>query len=388
MNRNQFLVLVLALIVLGAAGGMLLWQNTSDYQASGAKIGAKLMPQLKVADVARIELRDAKTRATLVRKEQWWIVQERGGYPADFKAISDLIIKLADLKIVQAETVGESLLARVELVEPAKSNGEGAGTQVELKDAAGQTLANVVLGKKVLKKDPGNPLPSAQDGVPAGRYVRLIGNKDRNEDKVVVVSDPLGIAEAQPGRWLDKTFFKIDRLRTLAVSDGGSINWKITRALEWEQWKFAGGVGDASPGAAGAAVDALSRLALTDVAPDARPESEGKPVTVTAETFDNLVYTLKTVRLKSGGDYLVSVGVAGEPPRERPGEKGEKPEEKERRDKEFVETGKRLELRMAREKALSSWTYVVDAKQLEPLLKPREQLVARKAPDDRKRQAR
>lgn len=381
MNRKQFLALVLALVVLGAAGGVLLWQNMSAYRASGAKIGAKLMPQLKVADVAQIELRDAKARATLVRKEQWWIVQERSGYPADFKAISDLIIKLADLKIVQAETVGESLLPRVELVEPGK--GEGAGTQVELKDAAGKTLANVVLGKKVLKKDPGNPLPSAQDGVPAGRYVRLIGVKDK--DQVVVVSDPLAIAEAQPGRWLDKTFFKIDRVRTLAVSDGGSINWKITRDLEWEQWKFAGGGGELGAGAAGGAANALSSLAFNDVAADAKPESEGKPVTVTAETFDNLVYTLKIARLKSGSDYLVSVSVAGEPPRERPGEKGEKPEEKERRDKEFIENRKRLELRMAREKALASWTYVVDAKQLAPLLKPRDQLVARKAPADRKR---
>lgn len=384
MNRKQFLALVLALVVLGAAGGVLLWQNMSAYRASGAKIGAKLMPQLKVADVAQIELRDAKARATLVRKEQWWIVQERSGYPADFKAISDLIIKLADLKIVQAETVGESLLPRVELVEPGK--GEGAGTQVELKDAAGKTLANVVLGKKVLKKDPGNPLPSAQDGVPAGRYVRLIGVKDK--DQVVVVSDPLAIAEAQPGRWLDKTFFKIDRVRTLAVSDGGSINWKITRDLEWEQWKFAGGGGELSAGAAGGAVNALSSLAFNDVAADAKPESEGKSATVTAETFDNLAYTLKIARLKSGSDYLVSVSVAGEPPRERPGEKGEKPEEKERRDKEFIENRKRLELRMAREKALASWTYVVDAKQLAPLLKPREQLIARKAPEDRKRQER
>ena len=53
--------------------------------------------------------------------------------PAEFKAISDLIIKLIDLKVVQAETIGESLLPRVQLVEPAKAKdgAEGAGTQVE-----------------------------------------------------------------------------------------------------------------------------------------------------------------------------------------------------------------------------------------------------------------
>ena len=59
MNRKQFLVLVVALLVLGGAGLALFWQDISEYRASGAKIGAKLLPNLKVADVAQLELRDA-----------------------------------------------------------------------------------------------------------------------------------------------------------------------------------------------------------------------------------------------------------------------------------------------------------------------------------------
>src|SRR5215210_8463167 len=149
MNRKQFLVLVVVLLVLGGAGLAMFWQDIAAYRTAGSQIGGKLLPTLKMADLAQVELRDAKNRVTLVRKESHWVVQERDGYPADFKAISDLAIKLSDLKIVQADTVGESLLPRVELVEPGK--GEGAGTQVELKDAAGKTLANVVLGKTILK---------------------------------------------------------------------------------------------------------------------------------------------------------------------------------------------------------------------------------------------
>ena len=190
MNRKQFLVLVVALLVLGGAGLAMFWQDIAAYRTAGSKIGGKLLPNLKVADLAQLELRDAKNRATLVRKENYWVVQERDNYPADFKAISDLVIKLSDLKIVQADTVGESLLPRVELVEPGK--GEGAGTLLELKDASGKTLAAVVVGKVVLKKDPGNPLPSAQNGVPAARYVRVLGGKDQ----VVVVSDPLCAVDA------------------------------------------------------------------------------------------------------------------------------------------------------------------------------------------------
>src|SRR4051812_11325081 len=233
MNRKQFLILLVALVVLGGIGIAMFWDNISEYRASQQKIGAKLLPTFKVADVAEIDLRDAKNKVTLQRKDNGWIVAERGNYPADFKAISDLIIKLIDLKVVQADQIGESLLPRVELVEPGR--GEGVGTKIELKDGAGKTLANVVIGKKVLKKDPGNPLPAAQNGVPAGRYVRVLTGKDR----VAVVNDPLNNAEASPGQWLDKDFFKAERVKTLAVSGTAGQPWKIARDVEWGQWKFA-----------------------------------------------------------------------------------------------------------------------------------------------------
>ena len=373
MNRKQFLILVVALLILGGAGFALFWQDIADYRASGQKIGAKLLSDLKVADVAHIELRDAKGKATLQRKDNNWIVVERGNYPADFKAISDLIIKLIDLKVVQSEQVGDSLLPRVELVEPGK--GDGAGTQVELKDAAGKTLANVVLGKTILKKDPGNPLPNAVDGVPAGRYVRLM-----EKNAVVVVSDPLAGAQAQPGRWIDKTFPKVDRIKTLTAA-GPQANWKVSRDLEWSPWKFASGGGDLDASAAVAASNALGNLSFSDVAVTAKPEDEGTPTVFTAETYDNLVYTIKVAKRKSGNDYLVNVAVAGEPPAARTPEKDEKPEEKDKRDKDYAEQRKRLEFKIAREKVQSQWSYVADAKQVEPLLKTREELIAKKRPE-------
>jgi hypothetical protein len=376
MNRKQFLFLMLAVVVLGGIGLAMFWQDIAAYRTAGSKIGGKLLPDLKIAELAQVDLRDAKNHVTLSRKQDHWVVQERDGYPADFKAISDLVIKLADVKIVQADTVGESLLPRVELVEPGK--GEGAGTLVELKDSGGKTLAAVVLGKVVLKKDPGNPLPSAQNGVPAARYVRVLGGKDQ----VVVVSDPLSAAEAQPGRWLDKDFAKIERIKTLTVEN--ESGWKITRDEEWGQWKFAGGGGDLDPSAAVSAVNGLGQLEFKDVVAGAKPEEEGKPVTVRAETFDNLVYTLRISKQKGSGDYLLNVNVAGEPPRERPPEKGEKPGDKERRDKEFAESRKRMELRLARDKARSAWVYVVDAKQVAPLLKPRSEMLRKPAPADHK----
>ena len=371
MSRKQFLYLVIALVVLGGAGLALVWQDIAAYRASGAKIGAKLLPGLKIADVVEIRLQDPKHQVTLARKETMWVVQERGGYPASFQEISDLMIKLVELKVTQSEQVGASLLPRVELAEPGK--GEGGGTLVEFRDGAGKVLAGLILGKKVLKKDPLNPLPAAKDGVPAGRYVRVVGAKDT----VVVVSDPLGKAEADPGKWLNRDFFKADRIRTLAAGpEGGAPHWKITRAEEWGQWKFAAGGGDLNPGAAVAAANKLGSLSFDDVALDSGKEAAGKPLVITAETFDDLVYTVRLAGKPKGDAYFVSFTLKGETPKSRAPEKGEKEQDKERRDKEFAESRKRLEERIAAEQALAKWTYVIARRELEPLLRARDEMVA------------
>ena len=372
MSRKHFLYLVIALVVLGGAGLALFWRDIADYRASGARIGAKLLPGLKIADVAEVRLQDPKHRVTLVRKEKTWVVQERGAYPASFQEISDLMIKLVELKVTQSEHVGASLLPRVELADP--DQGGGGGTLIEFRDSAGKALAGLVLGKKVLKKDPLNPLPAAKDGVPAGRYVRIVGAKDT----VVVVSDPLGKAEADPGKWLSKDFFKADRIRTLASGpEGAEPRWKITRAEEWGQWRLTGG-GDLNPSAAVQAVNKLGSLAFDDVALDPAKDAAGKPTAIVAETFDNLVYTVKLVARGGGEEYLVSFAVKGEPPKARVPEKGEKAEDKERRDKEFAESRKRLEERIAAEQALSKWTYVIGKRELEPLLRTRSEMIAQR----------
>jgi len=373
MNRKQFLIIIAVLVVLGGAGLALVWQDIAAYRASGAKIGAKLLPGLTIAEVAEIRLQDAKHQTTLVSKEKTWVVVERNGYPASFQEISDLIIKLVELKVTQSEQVGASLLPRVELVVPGK--GEGSGTLIDFKDASGKPLARVILGKKVLKKDPLNPLPSAKDGVPAGRYVLPVVGKDI----VVVVSDPLEKAVAQPGRWLNKDFFKVERIRTLAVGpEGGAPQWKIARAEEWGQWKFAAGGENLNPSAAVSAVNKLSSLTFDDVAVDPKGEAAGKPIAVVAETFDNLAYRLRLVKRANSDDYLVSFTVRGETPKSRVPEKGEKAQDKERRDKEFAESRKRLEERAAAEKALAKWTYVVSGRELEPLMRSRSDMIARK----------
>jgi len=373
MNRKQFLSLMFVVVLLGGAGLALFWQDITAYRDSGAKIGARLMPEMKISDVAKMRLQDAEQEVTLSLKDKVWRVEQRGGYPADFAEISGLILKLLDVKVVQAETVGASLHPRLNLLVPGKGVKEGSGTLVELSDASGKVLASMVLGKVSLKKDPMNPLPNAKDGVPAGRHVLVAGRGD----SVAVVSDPLEKAVAAPGAWVAKDFFKADRIRSLQLAGDGVSPWKIARDEEWGQWKFAAGGGQLHPSAAVTSTNALGNLAFSDVVIDDKAGTE-KVAVLTAETFDNLTYTIKLAPL-ANGDFVLRYTVAGTPPKTRKPEAdaktAEKPEDAAKRDKEFADNLQRLEARVMLEQARSQWAYVLPGKMAAPLLMKREQMV-------------
>lgn len=368
MNRKQFLWLMLAVVIMCGAGLALFWQDLTAYRDSGAKIGAQLLPQMKIGDVAKLRLQDATGEVTLAVKDKVWRVEQRGGYPADFAEISGLILKLLEAKVVQSEVVGASLHGRLNLLAPGKAK-EGTGTLVELSDASGKVLASMVLGKVSLKKDPMNPLPNAKDGVPAGRHILVAGKGDN----VFVVSDPLEKAVARPGAWLAKDFFKIDRIKTLQLAgENSAASWKITRDEEWGQWKFASGSGRLDPSAAVTVNNAWSGLSFSDVVLDDKTGTD-KAVTFTAQTFDDLTYTVKLAP-HTDGDYVLRFSVSGTPPKTRKPEPNEKAEDATKRDKEFAENRQRLVARVMLEQARSQWAYVVPGKQVAPLLLKREQM--------------
>jgi len=369
MNRKSFLILLILVAVLGGAGLLILKQDEGAWRGTGAKPGARPFEKLAVNDVAQIHLRDGQGEVTLVNRGERWTVKERGDYSANRQDIGDLLVKLPEAKVVQTETVGATLLPRLNLVEPGKSaKPEEAGTQLVLSDKSGAVLATLLLGKKVIKTEP-SPLPIKQE-IPVGRYVLIPGNPS-----VVVISEALTMAEAKPARWLGKDFFKAERVKSVEASGEGG-GWKIARSEEAGQWKFADSAGQLDPSAAVAIANGLTAITFSDVAPGIKMETLEKQRTVMAQTFDDLTYTLKIARKPDSSDYYLNVTVTGEPARERKLEPGEKPEDKERLDKYFAESLKKLDERLKLEKALAAWTYIVPAKALEPFLKDRAQLVA------------
>src|SRR5579859_5400393 len=186
MNRKQFIILLVLVAIVGAAGLLIRQKNSNSWHGAAA-IGEKLLPNLPVNDVAQLVIKSGADSVTLARENNLWRVHERNNYPANFSQISELILKLADLKASQNQDVGPSQLGRFELLPPGA--GQGTATSIELKDQGGKSLGLLLLGKKHMKKPSGGSQPGGMgdDGWPDGRYV-MVGS---GATSAALISDPL-----------------------------------------------------------------------------------------------------------------------------------------------------------------------------------------------------
>jgi len=383
MNRNQTTLLIFLLVIVGLAG-LMIYNKRNDYSAAGnPALGKKLFGDFPVNDVGRLAIKSGTNELNLVKKDALWRVRERNDYPANYSQISEFLLKVRDLKIGQSEKVGPSQLGRFGLT---AGEGTNAATVVELKDQNDKTMQSLLLGKKHMRKS-NRPSPFGDDmeggGWPDGRYVKAGAGGD-----VVLISDALANIEPKPDQWLNKDFFKVEKVRSIAVAFPAATNsWKVSRETETGEWKLA----DAKPeekldtGKTSSLSNPLSSPGFNDVDTASKPEQLGldKPTVVTLDTFDDFSYVLK-VGTKTNENYPLALTVAAQLQKERTPGKDEKAEDKDKLDKEFKEKQKKLEEKLTQEKNYEKWTYLVSSWTLEPLLKERSQLLVEKKEEPKK----
>src|SRR5687768_5779334 len=115
MNRKQLIILVILVVLVGEAGLLLRNRENSSWKGADPAVGKKLLGEkFPVNDVAQISIKQGTNELNLVKKDLWR-VRERGDYPANYSEVSDFLLKVSDLKIVQTEKVGPSQLPRLSL---------------------------------------------------------------------------------------------------------------------------------------------------------------------------------------------------------------------------------------------------------------------------------
>jgi len=378
MNRKQLTLLIALVIVIGGLGLMMNAKKQATWQHGSSGAGGKLLAGFDYNAVASLTIKNASNEVTLAKHEEVWRVKERGEYPANFSTLVDFLRKAADLKIVQSEPIGASQFERMEVNQPGK--GAGAGTLVEFRDKDGKPLRSLVLGKKQMKKSEGGS-PFGGGEWPVGRWIMDL----KDTANVNLVSDALSDIEPSAAHWLDKEFFKVEKVRGVSVTHTNATNsWKLTRDADAGEWKLA----DAKPGEqpldpakANAIGNPFSFPSFSDVAAlEAKPADTGldKPTLVILETADKFTYTMK-VGAKSGEENIhLAMSVKADLPAKREPAKDEKPEDKDKLDKAFTEDSKKLQEKLAAEKKFERHTFIVSKWTVDAVLKNRAELLAEK----------
>lgn len=303
MNARIAAILVVLLAVLGGGALLLQRQETARRPSNVGELGQRLLKDLRAADLSAIRIVEPKATLTLQRKDDGWIIVERDGFPADLGKVREFVLKAIELKVGQSEPIGEKDRVRLNL--------DASGTQIEFTGPDGKSLAKLTVGKKYFKREVDNPEKALADG-------RFVMRPD-DPATVLLVSDPLLQASARSAGWIDRSSFKVEKVKTLEVRYPGGDGWRIERAADNADWKLAG----AKPGdkleitKANAASYVLGLLELADVAPrEAKDTGLDKPVLINAATLSGVSYAIKVGRLEQD-NYYVSFSTSADQPREK-----------------------------------------------------------------------
>ncbi len=385
MNLKQLSILIVLVALLGGLGYYLYKDDQAKrYAPQTSASGQKLLGEFPLNDVAQIIIKSQQGEVNLAKSDDLWKVKERNQYPANYGEIHDLLRKMWELKGVQEVKVGPTQFGRVELLTPDK--GTNSGTLVEFKDKSGKLLKSVLLGKKHMRQSEGAPGPMGDSGGwPNGRFILVQGEAT---PKVWIISEAFSNLEPKADSWLNKDFFKVEKLRSASVTTTNATNnWKLFRETEGGELKLADKkAGEELDSSKASGVGSLlSWPSFTDVLPpDAKPETTGmdKPVEAVLETFDNFTYTVKVGKYTNDENFTLQVKVAANIPAERTPGKDEKKEDKDKLDKEFKEKNDKLKEKLKQEQACEKWTYVVSKWTVDQVLKPRSEFIAAPKKDE------
>jgi len=382
MNRKQLNLLIGLVLIVGGLGLFIYNRQTASWNSNDGTVGGKLLPDLPLNDIAQIAITQGATNLHVVKNDDLWRVAQRWDYPADFPKVSELLRKLWELETVQKMAVGPSQLGRLELLPP--DNGIGSGTRLELKDKDGKPVRSVMLGKMYLK-DGDDSSPMGGGSFPVGRYV-MVESSGSEPAPVWVLSDPLSQVETKPDGWLDKTFFKVTKLRSAAITAPNETNsWTIHRETEAGDLMLADlrEGEDYDKSKASAVGYLLSSPSFNDVvSPENSNTGFDAPRTARIETFEGFTYSIKVGDKTEDENFPITVSVSADLPAERTAGADEKPENKERLDKEFADNQAKLVEKLNKEKALEKWTYLVSKWTIDALLKDRKDFMAEEKSED------
>jgi hypothetical protein len=368
MKRKQVYLLLGIALVLVIAGTIFQMRQSSTWK--GESSDRQIYSNLAVNDVTKVRVQTGKENLSLQTSGDAWQVTERYGYPADFSKIRELLRSMWELKYVRALEVGPSQLGRLQLLPPGQ--GDQSGTEIDLLGNGDKKIATLILGKK----------PSgSESALGSGRFAF---NPDKKDQVYLIEETFPSLDPLNPSNWLNKQFIDTQKLRSVVRGNvGNAAGWKVSRKDAHADWELQDAAANESLEKETANPLSSLSISLQDVRPENTPVSETglqQPLVVELETFEGFHYRLEIGSSGPEQTHFLRVKVSANLTETRSPQANETPEEKTKKDTEFNKQLEEWKTRLASEKKLEHWVFLVSDWSLEPLLKARTDFVKKAEP--------
>jgi len=198
MRKNALLILILLTVVVAVAA-VIVRQGTNDVAGAGEPMFPALLDHIN--DITTVVGIGAGETFTLVREGDRWVVAEKHGFPADQDKARQLVLGTARLVRIEPKTSNPDLYEKIGLDDIHAEDGNAV--QYSFKNAAGDTLAEVIIGNSRLgRADPQTDEYFVRE--PAMAQTWLVQGK---------LADAVGVID-----WLDSRVLSIERDRIRQVT--------------------------------------------------------------------------------------------------------------------------------------------------------------------------
>lgn len=285
-GKNLFVLIIVAAVLVGLAIGT----SRKPSRPGADLMGKKLLPELPVNDVEKIVVTGPSVSAEVAKTEAGWVLPSRYGYPANFAKIRTALLKLADMKIGQVQTVTDAQKKSLKMSPPSATNAQ-SGTAVALLGKGGKSIASLLLGAEHTRSAPGQQF----GGYPDGQFVSTDNGKS-----VYLVAQPLDDFSLSARDWMDTDLVNVQGadIETIQISGPKAPALAFGRKPDGTGMALGALAPNEEMDATkvSSVESALSYLRFEDVAdPTLKDEQMGmdSPTVYRAETKKGEIYTVK-----------------------------------------------------------------------------------------------
>jgi len=376
--KQKHLVILVAVLVCGLL--LTLIANSrrggSVDVKSSSVIGERVFPNFPSKEVTAIAIEGSDGEVHLEKKGDDWSVVERDGYPADFDKVVKLLQLGFDLSPIDNILVGDRY-DRVGLADPEDEEADAEDKPMVLSFAKGEGKdAGTLWVGGAYEKEEQSQFGSFNSVV--GRYVRKPDASD-----VYLVGSAFDEADTDPANWLDDTFVKVRKIKTLEriPADDKESGWKLTRDEDRADYILVDlkEVEELDQSTVSSMKSAFSTPRFADVMVGDDVE-EPSALVFKVDTFDGFKYVFTFNEKNEANEYLMTIQVDADLPKERPAVEGESDEDKATNDAAFTADLEKLKVKLAEEKALEGHIYKVRSSVIDSINKPRADLMKQDEP--------